>query len=194
MQHCHFRAHTGSYSMGLGIGDDFVWCTQLHQLHWEWVMSQIITSYRPSTVTNAAGALAPCCRSKEVLAQWYGSCRSVARSPVRRASPPQSVSCFENAEDVFNICCTCFSSYDQLAPETWVSFSKLNPCPSNCCYNWTILVHLPVFWVSFLQVVQAKKGCCLDMQTAASTCVAFVTAQETKGFNCDVTHSQCTSC
>ena len=39
-----------------------------------------------------------------------------------------------------------------------VSFSDLNPCPSNSCHKGTMLVHLLVFWVSFLQVVQAKKG------------------------------------
>ena len=42
-----------------------------------------------------------------------------------------------------------------------VSFSKLKPCAPNRSHNWTILVHLLVFWVSILQVVQAKTDICL---------------------------------
>ena len=53
-----------------------------------------------------------------------------------------------------------------------VSFSKLNPCPSNHCHKGTILVHLLAFWVSFLQVVPAKKGICFDRQTATGACAA----------------------
>ena len=63
-----------------------------------------------------------------------------------------------------------------------VSFSNLNPCPSNRCQKLTILVHLLVFWVSFLQVVQARKGICLDMQMVASAHAALATAWQTKGF------------
>ena len=35
-------------------------------------------------------------------------------------------------------------------------------------HEWTILMHLLGFWVSLLQVVQAKKGTHIDMQMAAS--------------------------
>ena len=62
-----------------------------------------------------------------------------------------------------------------------VSFPNLKPRPSNRCHNWTILVHLLAFWVSFLRVVQAKKGTCLDMQTSASILAALATTRQTKG-------------
>ena len=40
---------------------------------------------------------------------------------------------------------------------TWIK-----PCP-NHCHKWTILVRLLVFWVTFQQVVQARKGTCSDI-------------------------------
>ena len=45
---------------------------------------------------------------------------------------------------------------------TWTAYH------SNRCQNWTILVHLLSFWVHFLQIVQANKGTCFDMQTGVS--------------------------
>ena len=63
-----------------------------------------------------------------------------------------------------------------------VSFSNLNPCASNRCHKWTILVHLLVFWARFLQVVQAKKGICFGMQMAPGARASSATARQTKGF------------
>ena len=38
-----------------------------------------------------------------------------------------------------------------------LSFPQLNLCPSNCCQKWTTLVHLLLFWVSFLHIVQRQR-------------------------------------
>ena len=65
-------------------------------------------------------------------------------------------------------------------------FTKLNPYP-NCCHKGTVLVHLLVFGVSFLQDVQAEKGTCFDMQSLS------VLHLRQHSRDCDVTHSQCTS-
>ena len=45
-----------------------------------------------------------------------------------------------------------------------MSYPQLNPCPFDCFENLAMLM---VFWVSFLQVVQAMKGTCVDLQMAA---------------------------
>ena len=42
--------------------------------------------------------------------------------------------------------------------------------------------NLLAFWVSFLHVLQAKKGICCAMQTAASAHAALVIVWQTKGF------------
>ena len=64
-----------------------------------------------------------------------------------------------------------------------VSFSNLNPCPSNNRHKWTILVDLLTFEWVFLQVVQAKKGRYFDMHTAAGAGTALATARQTKKFH-----------
>ena len=58
--------------------------------------------------------------------------------------------------------------------------SKLKPSPSNCCRKYTTLLHLLGVGVSFPQVVQAKKGTDLDMQTAAGVRAALTTALQAK--------------
>ena len=63
-----------------------------------------------------------------------------------------------------------------------VSLSKPKPCPCNHCHKWTILVHVLAFWVSFLQLMQGKKGNCFDMQMAVGACAALARAQQTKNF------------
>ena len=51
--------------------------------------------------------------------------------------------------------------------------SLLGPC--NRCHIGTILVHLLTFSVSFLRVVQAKKGACFNMETAVDDRAALAT-------------------
>ena len=86
--------------------------------------------------------------------------------------PSATVPSTENAEDWLDISRThpLIDLYNPpgipLKPNL-VSFSKMNPCASNCCQKWTTLVHLLVSWVSFLQVTPAKKSICFDMQMAA---------------------------
>ena len=55
------------------------------------------------------------------------------------------------------------------------------------------MVHLLASWVSFLQVVQAKKGICTDVQMAGGDRAAVATAWQTKGFLlwCHLFHHQC---
>ena len=109
-------------------------------------------------------------------------------SPVAWASLPQpQYHLFKMSEDQLAVCHPrpLIDLYDPpgipLKPNL-VSFSNMNPCLSNQCHKWTILVHLLAFWVSFLQVVQAQKIICFDMQTAASAYAALATAQQTNGF------------
>ena len=62
-----------------------------------------------------------------------------------------------------------------------VLFSQLSLlCFCSRCHKWTLLAHLLVFWVSFLQVVQAKKRTCFefDMQEAAGARDALGTARQ----------------
>ena len=91
----------------------------------------------------------------------WPSCRCVAGRGHRNFPPSVTFPCIENAEDTFDISWMHFFIRFvwpgiPLKPNLW-SFSKLNPWPSNCCYKWTILVHLLAFWLSFLQVVRQRK-------------------------------------
>ena len=101
--------------------------------------------------------------------------------------PSATVLAIKNIEDPFDISQTCplIDSYDPHGIPCkldLMSFSSLNPYPSNCCHKWTIVVHLLAFWVHLLQVVQAKKGTCFDVQMAAGVLAASTTARRTKGF------------
>ena len=54
-------------------------------------------------------------------------------------------------------------------------------------------VHLLVSWVSFLQVVQAKKGTSFDMQMAAHAMLHCQQHSRQWDFNCGISGFQCTS-
>ena len=113
--------------------------------------------------------------------------------------PSATVLSTENVEDPFDISQSVplIDSYDPtwLPSQAKLGVTNLNRYPSHCCHKRTILVHLLAFWVHLLEVVQAKKGTCIDMQMAASTHAALTTAQHSTQnvFICDITHSQCTS-
>ena len=110
--------------------------------------------------------------------------------------PSATVPPTQNVEDRFAVSPLCLNRF---AWCTWHPsqailgvISNMNPYPSNHCHYWTVLVHLLAFWVSFLQVMQAKKGICFDMQMAASAHAALVTAWQAKGFLlwCHLFHRQ----
>ena len=112
---------------------------------------------------------------------------SVAESGHVSFPPSAAVLFIEHVEDAVDLSWThlLFILYYPpgipLKPNS-VSFSHSNPYPSKCCHKLTRLVHLLVFWVHFVQVVQAKKGTCFGMQMAASACAALMSAWQTKGF------------
>ena len=87
--------------------------------------------------------------------------------------------------------CPLIDSYDlsgiPLKPNL-VSFSDLNPYPSNHCHNRLLpqMNNTGAFssiLSVFLHIVQAKKGAGSDMQMAASAREALTTEWHTKGFH-----------
>ena len=87
--------------------------------------------------------------------------RSVAESGRPSFPPSATEPCSESAVDAFGRYLMRFHirtiHLASLSGRTWCHFLKLNPCPSNRCHKWTILVHLLPFRVSLLLVLQAKK-------------------------------------
>ena len=122
--------------------------------------------------------------------------RSVAEFSRLSFPPSATVPPIQNVEEQFAMCQPhpLLNLYDPpgipLKPNL-VSFLSWNLVLSNCCHKSTILLHVLAFWMSYLWVVQAKKGMYLICRQQPALVLHWWQRDKQRVFCSDVTRPQC---